>query len=147
MFPIAARAKDGEEPRSFLVFPLLMVSTITALFIIAAVFFAHPIMGTVFGKSFNGPAEGLLGWYAVSTGFYALSVVLITYEMSRKIANTAWVQLAFAALVVAGIYSFHSTLFEVVQVQVVLKFLLLVAVAIPYLRIGPRRSNVLQEAA
>lgn len=147
MFPIAAKAKDGEEPRGFLLVPLLLVSAITGIFIVAAVFFAHPIMGIVFGSSFHGPEEALLGWYAVSTGFYALSVVLITYEMSRKIANTAWVQLIFAGLVVAGIYTVHSTLLQVVQVQIVVKFLLLIAVAIPFLWNARNRRSALQEAA
>jgi hypothetical protein len=106
-------------------------------------------MHVVFGSSFNGPAEGLLGWYALSTGFYAMAVVLITYEMSRKIANTAWIPLAFAGLVVAGLYTFHSSLYEVIRVQILLKFLLLVAVAVPYLRNlrSWRHSAVLQEAA
>lgn len=147
MFPIAAKAKEGEEPRSFLLVPLLLVSALTAVFIVVAVFFAHPIMDVIFGASFHGPAEGLLGWYAVSTGFYALSVVLITYEMSRKIANTAWLQLIFAALVVAGIYAAHSSLLQVVQVQVLVKFLLLVAVAVPFLWSGRSQGRALQEAA
>ena len=147
MFPIAAKAKAGEESRRFLLVPLLLVSAVTALFIVGAVFFAHPIMDVVFGSSFHGPAEGLLGWYAVSTGFYALSVVLITYEMSRKIANTAWVQLIFAGLVVAGICAVHSTLLQVVQVQVVVKFLLLIAVAVPFLWNARSHGRALQEAA
>jgi len=40
----------------------------------------------------------LLALYAAATGLYSLSVVLIAYEMSRRIANTGWLQLIFSAL-------------------------------------------------
>ncbi|HTM39973.1 MAG TPA: hypothetical protein VL177_03640, partial [Terriglobales bacterium] len=56
------------------------------------------------------------------------------YEMSRKIANSAWVQLAFAGAVVLGILVFHSTLRQVVVVQLVALAALLLAVCVPFLR-------------
>jgi O-antigen/teichoic acid export membrane protein len=146
MFPIAAKSGHQERARNLILPPTFMIAALTGLFIVVATVFAHPIMHIVFGASFHGPEEGLLGWYALSTGFYALSVVLITYEMSRKIANTAWVQLAFAGLVIGAIYALHSSLYQVVQVQVVLKFLLLAAVAIPFLR-NHRPGNLVEEAA
>ena len=34
---------------------------------------------------------------------YSVAVVLITYEMSRRIANTAWLQLVVSGLIVVGI--------------------------------------------
>ena len=46
--------------------------------------------------------------YAVTTGIYSLSSVMITYEMSRKIANTSWIQLAFSAALVLGICALSS---------------------------------------
>ena len=47
----------------------------------------------------------LLTMNAIATGTYALSVVLMTYEMSRRIANTGWFQLVVSGLVVAGVAS------------------------------------------
>ena len=90
-----------------------------------------------FGKSFQltgyGSLQGLLILYAVSTGIYALSVVVISYEMSRKIANTAWVQLAFGGALILGIYMFHDSLRQMIWVQVVLMTVLLAIVAVPIL--------------
>ncbi len=40
---------------------------------------------------------------AAATGIYAIAVVLITYEMSRRIANTGWLQLVVSGLIVLGI--------------------------------------------
>ena len=59
---------------------------------------------------------------------------MITYEMSRKIANTSWAQLAFSGRVVLGICVFHQSLREVIMVQLVLMMILLVMVALPLLR-------------
>jgi hypothetical protein len=53
--------------------------------------------------------------------------------MSYKIANTSWVQLAFSGVVIAGICIFHSSLREVILVQLILMVILFVIVAIPFL--------------
>ena len=73
---------------------------------------------------------------AAATGVYAIAVVLITYEMSRRIANTGWLQLVVSGLIVLGITWFHSTLLEVIVVQQVLRVVLLIAVACPSSRCG-----------
>jgi hypothetical protein len=83
----------------------------------------------------------LLVLYAASTGIYALSVVMIAYEMSRKIANIGWVQLLVGAAVVTGIYAFHSSLAQVIWVQVVAMVVLLLSVAIPFVVSWARREG------
>ena len=63
-----------------------------------------------------------------------MSSVIITYEMSRKIANTSWAQLAFSGSLVLGICVFHQTLRQVILVQLILMLVLLITVALPLLR-------------
>jgi O-antigen/teichoic acid export membrane protein len=75
----------------------------------------------------------LLALSALAIVIYSLSAVIITFEMSYKIANTSWVQLAFSGVLIAGIYSFHSSLRQVVLVQLVLMVVLLIMVAAPFL--------------
>lgn len=75
----------------------------------------------------------LLALYALSLVIYSLCAVVVTFEMAHKIANTSWVQLVFSALLIAAIYRFHSSLVEVVLVQLALMALLFVVVAIPFL--------------
>jgi hypothetical protein len=53
--------------------------------------------------------------------------------MSYKIANTSWVQLAFSGVLVAGICRFHSSLQEVIWIQLVLMSVLLIVLAVPFL--------------
>jgi O-antigen/teichoic acid export membrane protein len=75
----------------------------------------------------------LLALSALAIVIYSLSAVIITFEMSYKIANTSWVQLAFSGVLIAGIYSFHSSLRQVVLVQLFLMVVLLIMVAVPFL--------------
>jgi hypothetical protein len=75
----------------------------------------------------------LLALYALTTVIYSLAALIISFEMSYKIANTSWVQLAFSGVLVAGISLFHSSLREVVLVQLALMIVLFVLVSLPFL--------------
>lgn len=145
MFPISAGAKPREENPSVLVVPLLFVLFIAVAFILLLGLVPGIVIKTVFGADF-WQAQSLLSLYAAATGAYALSVVLIAYEMSRKIANTGWLQLVFSGLVIVGIYVFHGTLRQVVVVQLVLMVVLLIVVSLPFFR-SRRAFGSLQEAA
>ena len=145
MFPISAATREGENKLQVLLVPL----TIVGLICLAATFvlwmFPDPIMGMIFGSRFQGE-ESLLTLFAINTGIYAISVVLMTYEMSRKIANTGWLQLVFSGAIMLMIAFLHSTLQEVVVLQIALKLVLLLLVSVPFLR-NFRAPARLQEAA
>ena len=146
MFPISASAKPGERARNVLATPMLMVACITAVFVTVLWLAPKFVIGIVFGQSFL-QAESLFGLYAAATGLYALSVVLMTYEMSRRIANTGWLQLIFSGVMVLMIGIFHDTLREVIMVQIFLMSGLLFVVSLPFVKRGFRSGSVLQEAA
>jgi hypothetical protein len=59
--------------------------------------------------------------------------VIISFEMSYKIAKTSWLQLAFSGLLIAAICRYHSTLREVIFVQLILMAALFVLVSVPLL--------------
>jgi steroid 5-alpha reductase family enzyme len=101
-------------------------------------------MVVIFGSRFVDTGW-LLGLYAAATALYSLSVVFIAYEMSRRIANTGWLQLMFSGAMVLGVSIFHNTLREVILVRLVLMAFLLFLVSLPFLR---RRSQApLRESA
>jgi hypothetical protein len=54
--------------------------------------------------------------------------------MSKKIANTSWVQLAFSGAMILGVYALHQTLRQVIMVQLVLMIVLLFVLIVPLLR-------------
>jgi hypothetical protein len=138
MFPLVAGTGD-EERRDLKVIAtsLLLVLGIGCSVALALRVAPASIWTSFFGPGFSVAGEYgmpyLLSLYAVTTVLYCLSVVVITYEMSYKIANTSWIQLAFSGVLVAGICEFHSSLRQVILVQLVLMGSLLVLVALPFL--------------
>lgn len=139
MFPVSAAARQSDrEARPVLFMSLGLVFLILSVLILGLWAIPSFLWRTLFGSHFElgnyGGLAALLILYAVTTGIYSLSSVMITYEMSRKIANTSWAQLAFSGALVLGICVFHQSLRQVILVQLALMVILLVMVALPLLR-------------
>ncbi len=150
MFPFSAGVRSGErDGRAVLTTALLLAAGISTLFIFGAWLTPPGLWHILLGSGF--PAEGrhfyssLLVLYAVTTSIYALSVVLMTYEISRKIGNVSWLQLGFSAAIIVGIYLFHDTLRSVIVVQLVLMMILLLVVSLPFLRRSSVSAETLSE--
>jgi O-antigen/teichoic acid export membrane protein len=138
MFPLMAGAGSEERNSQKLVATsLLTVLAIGSTLAVALRLTPAEVWTSLFGPQFEIAGKYgipyLLAIYATATVIYSLSVVMITYEMSYKIANTSWVQLAFSAVIVAGICRYHSSLRQVIWVQLVVMSVLFVAVAVPFL--------------
>jgi O-antigen/teichoic acid export membrane protein len=139
MFPVSASTRSSDrEARPVLFLSLSLVFLILAVLILGLWAIPSFLWRILFGAHFEvgnyGGLAALLILYAITTGIYSLSSVMITYEMSRKIANTSWAQLAFSGALVLGICVFHQTLRQVILVQLMLMIILLVTVALPLLR-------------
>ena len=78
--------------------------------------------------------SSLLSLYAIATAIYAIAMVLMAYEISRRIANVGWLQLLFSGVLVVVIGFYHHSLREVIVVQIVLMTSMLVLVSFPFLR-------------
>jgi O-antigen/teichoic acid export membrane protein len=144
MFPVTAAAKEEHRKSHGIGLPLLLVFVLSIVFVVIAALFPHLIMGVIFGARFM-ETGWLLALYATATGLYSLSVVFIAYEMSRRIANTGWLQLMFSVALVLGIGLFHASLHQVIMVRMVLMAVMLVLVAVPFLR--KHAGKPLMEAA
>ena len=150
MFPVSAESESEKPASSLLAFPLLMVTGMSIVFVLILATFPTFVFEALFGSHFHTGVGGLnllLSMNAAATGVYAIAVVLITYEMSRRIANTGWLQLVVSGLIILGIMRFHSTLLEVIIVQQVLRILLLLAVAFPFVKAWASASGRLHEEA
>jgi O-antigen/teichoic acid export membrane protein len=138
MFPVVAGS--GREERknlSLIATSLLLVLGVGSVFALALRVTPSWIWTMFFGSSFVLPGPHgfpyLLSLYAIMTVIYSLSVVIITYEMSYKIANTSWLQLIFSGVLIAGICRFHASLLQVIMVQLVLVAVLLLLVGLTFL--------------
>ncbi|MGA8149639.1 MAG: oligosaccharide flippase family protein [Terriglobales bacterium] len=138
MFPIAAETR-GQSRRDHRVLgtSLLLVLAIGSLITLGLLLAPAGIWTTLFGAQFGAAGAYnlpyLLALYAATTSLYSLSIVIIVYEMSHKIAGTGWLQLAFSGVLIAAMYRFHSSLAQVIWVQLVMIVFLLVMVAMPFL--------------
>jgi O-antigen/teichoic acid export membrane protein len=137
MFPLVAGTRD-EERRNLRVIAtsLLLVLVTGSVLALGLAFAPAGIWTALFGSGFEIVGKYnlpyLLTLYAITAIVFSLSAVMITFEMSYKIANASWVQLAFSGMVIAGICRFHSSMREVILVQLFLMIGLLVCVAIPF---------------
>lgn len=140
MFPISAGSSAESDSRRVLVVPLLFVAGLSSVFVGFLATFPGLVMRTLFGSDFHrlgAGVEQLLAMNAVATAVYAVCVVLITYEMSRRIANTGWLQLVVSFLIILSVAIFHASLMQVIVIQQVLRGLLLMAVSYPFFRHAP----------
>jgi O-antigen/teichoic acid export membrane protein len=150
MFPVSAEKTEDHGSRSLLAIPLLLVTGMSVVFVLLLAAFPRLVFQSLFGAHFHSDVGGLtllLSMNAIATGVYAIAVVLITYEMSRCIANTGWLQLVVSGLIVIGVTFFHSTLLEVIIVQQVLRVLLLCAVAFPFVKMWATAGGSVHEQA
>ncbi len=137
-FPLVAGTRNEErKDLRVIATSLLLVFSSGSILALGLCITPARIWTSLFGSGFASSGKyslpDLLALYAFTTVVYSLSVVIITFEMSYKIANTSLVQLAFSVVVIVGICLFHSSLHQVIVVQLILMSVLFVFVALPFL--------------
>ncbi len=137
-FPVVAGTRE-EERRDLRVIAtsLLLVLGSGSMLAFGLCITPASVWAKLFGAGFQITGEysmpSLLALYALATVVYSLSVVIITFEMSYKIANSSWIQLIFSVIVIGGICRFHSSMHQVILVQLYLMVALFIFVAVPFL--------------
>ena len=138
MFPIASGMKhEDRKDLSVISISLAIVLVLGSLFALCLRFAPTTLWTLLFGSKFlllaGTRLPGLMALYAMTTVIYSLSVVIISYEMSYKLANSSWLQLVFSGAVAAGISLYHSSLEQVIMIQLGLMILLIVVVGLLFL--------------
>lgn len=137
-FPLVAGGEEHERRDLRVIATSLMLvlgmgtAIALGLCIAPASLWTH-LFGAGFEVSGRYSMPTLLAVYAFATVIYSLGAVIITFEMSYKIANTSYVQLAFSGVLIGALCLMHSNLREVVLVQLFLMVVLFVLVAVPFL--------------
>jgi hypothetical protein len=150
MFPVVA-GTGHEERKNLSLFTtsLLLVLSVGSVFAIGLRVTPGWIWTRFFGSSFELPGPHgfpyLLALYAIMTVIYSLSVVIINYEMSYKIASTSWLQLVFSGFLIASIFLFHESLLQVIVVQLVLVTVFLGLIGVPFLISALRNAKALDK--
>src|SRR5207245_7206702 len=127
--------RDGRAVLSSARFLVVLITSLFKFGVLAAsATMCLTVLGSGFPLNRGIPYSSLLLLYAATTGIYSLGVVLMSYEISRKIGNVSWLQLGFSGAIILGIYLFHGTLQDVIIVQLVVMMLLLISVSVPFFR-------------
>ena len=138
MFPVSASHTQRQVGRSVLYTGLLLVGTVTSIFIAAVALVPEAVWIMLLGKAFllgtPGEFSALLTQYALMTGIYSIAVVIMMYEISQRTGIAAWVQLGASVMLAAAIWRYHDSLYQVILVQVFVMGGLLVVVTIPLLQ-------------
>lgn len=130
MFPVAAQRKQRGEPhRQLLAMSLGLVTVISSGIIAMTVLVPELIVGTLFGPAYLQIAP-LLWLYAVATMLYALANVVINYRLSIGDSGGSFVSMGAGIAQVVGLWLFHSSLREVVLVQIGIMAVLLIVLLI-----------------
>src|ERR1700722_1671573 len=150
MFPVSASNTQRQGGRSVLYTGLLLVGTLTTIFIAAVAVAPEAVWALLLGKAFflgtGVRFSALLTEYAVMTGIYCIAVVIMMYEISRRVGTAAWLQLAASVSLTAAIWRYHNSLAQVILVQVFVMSGLLVAVTIPLLNEQDEAEDVPEAA-
>jgi O-antigen/teichoic acid export membrane protein len=138
MFPVSASQADRPGGRSVLYTGLLLVGAVTSIFVAGVALAPEALWRMLLGQQFllgtTVTFSALLTEYAAMTGIYSLAVVLMMYEISRRIGTGAWVQLGASILLTVAIWLRHDSLSQVILVQAVVMSVLLAAAVIPLFR-------------
>src|SRR6204780_115726 len=109
MFPVSASHTHPKGGRSGLYTGLLLVGTVTSGFILAVALAPQAVWTMLLGKAFllgTASFSSLVTEYAVMTGIYCIAVVVMMYEISRRIGTAAWVQLGASILLTGAIWRY-----------------------------------------
>jgi len=145
-FPLVAGTRSEERRDSRVIATsLILVLAIGCSLAVVLYFTPAWVWSFLFGSGFRIAGRYglsyLLALYAFKTVIYSLCVVIITYEMSYKITYTNWIQLGFSGMLIEAILLFHSSLRQVILVQIDLILALLVFIAIPFFIEARRKAR------
>lgn len=127
MFPIVAQKQHKGEPHRYLLGIAMALVLLVSLAIIAlTAIVPDPIVRILFGEAYLS-ISSLLWLYSIATGLYSLSNVVINYRLSLGDGGGSALAVVAGVMQVAGLWIWHTSLRQVVLVQIGIMAVLLVA--------------------
>lgn len=118
LFPLVAqRHQLGQPHRHLLWLSLGAVVGVSVVIIGGSLLFPGLIVTILFGEAYAGMAD-LLWLYALATAFYALSNVVINYRLSLGDNAGSYLAVVGGIAQVLGVWFLHTSLAQVVWVQI-----------------------------
>jgi O-antigen/teichoic acid export membrane protein len=141
LVPLAARAQaDRQDHWHLMWLSLGIVGAVSAGVIGMSSVFGTQLVTALFGPAYLAIVP-LLWPYALATGLFALANVIVTYRLSIGVVQAGLFGAAGGIVQVALLWLFHATLYQVIQVQIVLMALLLAALLVWEFRLRRRDTQ------
>lgn len=139
LFPkVIEKEKKGERHIHLFWISLSVVGFIGSGIVLSCFLMDEFIVNILFGSSYLSIAP-LLWKYAVATTLFSCANVFVYYHMSLNNYIPVFISLAAGSLQIIGLYIFHQNILEVINVQIIVMSLLILAL-IPYHMITSYRS-------
>lgn len=122
---VVAARKSGEDPQPMMLKYLKYIVLLCCVIVVFTFLFPTFSVKVLFGSQYLQIAP-LLGWYAIATGLFAISNVFAYYFLSLDRYLPILLAAVMGMAQVALIVLWHNDLFQVVQMQVIAMFILLV---------------------
>ena len=133
VFPMAAhRHSQGKKTRHILNVSLLMVFAVSLGIVLVYRLFPGLMISILFGKEYLS-ASPLLVWMGIFISLYSLAYLLINYFLSTDKTRIVILPIIFALIQLVLISKFHQSLFQSLQISVLVSGLLLLGLMIYYL--------------
>jgi len=117
--------KEGKKTSGVLFKYIGYITILSCIIITSCVLFPEVIVQLLFGKSYLG-ISSLLWKYALATSIFAISNIFAYYYLSLDKYVPVIISGIFGLLQVVLIVWFHESLEQVVHVQIIAMFLLLI---------------------
>lgn len=127
LLPKVIQAKqDGKNPEKILNNYLKTILILTITLVAFCYAFPKTIITLLFGEQYISLSY-LLYKYALATSLFALANVFVYYFLSLSKYRPVIIAMVFGVLQVVLLFNFHTSLNQVVHIQIILMFLLLVS--------------------
>lgn len=130
MFPIVAkRFSRNEKFYMEVIASLVLTSSAVGVVLMGYLLFPDLAITMLYGDSYKA-ASGLLFWFGLYIGIFAISSLLISLNLSLGKTRVIVFPLAAAILQLVGINLFHASIFQVILVSIIVSGCMLVSLAI-----------------
>ncbi|RJR28774.1 hypothetical protein C4564_04335 [Candidatus Microgenomates bacterium] len=126
MFPLVAR-NFAQKKKHVHIFYLSLLSTCAIVAVLVGGFSLFPQYAVLplYGKNFM-PIVSLLAKFGLFVGLYSVSTLILNYLLSIERVKVAYTLPIFSLLQVFGIFLFHSTISQVININLAVACIMLV---------------------
>ena len=139
MFPLVSEKFENGKPYRTLIMQSLWL-VLGGSLVITLVYFLFPrlMIGVLYGPSYLGAAP-FLGLFAIFITLYSLNSLLVNFFLSVRRVRLSLLPLLAAVGQIVGIWFFHRSILQVIQISLIVNALLLFSLLIYYLQDGKEK--------